>query len=40
MTLLLALEAVERGESSLSDKIVVSPDAGGHWRIPSLAEGR
>lgn len=27
MTLLLALEAVERGESSLSDKIVVSPDA-------------
>jgi len=27
MTLLLALEAVERGESSLSDKIVISPDA-------------
>ncbi|NLA58499.1 MAG: D-alanyl-D-alanine carboxypeptidase, partial [Firmicutes bacterium] len=27
MTLLLALEAVERGESSLTDKIVVSPDA-------------
>ena len=27
MTLLLALEAVERGESSLSGKIVISPDA-------------
>lgn len=27
MTMLLALEAVEKGESALTDKIVVSPDA-------------
>ena len=27
MTLLLALEAVDRGEISLSDKVLVSPDA-------------